>query len=122
MVRAAAAVKSDTCCFGRTAHRCGSVTSKSSCAESDGVRTSGEGRHLLRHTLCSHVAMRGAPARAIHALAGYLDLGTTQRDMHLSTTAIVHAIRLLEMSPPLTNLDERCGDIVETGGAGSVGG
>lgn len=42
------------------------------------------GVHTLRHTFCSHLAMRGAPARAIQELAGHEDLATTQRYMHLS--------------------------------------
>ena len=42
------------------------------------------GVHILRHTFCSHLAMRGAPARAIQELAGHQDLATTQRYMHLS--------------------------------------
>ncbi|MGC4081564.1 MAG: tyrosine-type recombinase/integrase [Vicinamibacterales bacterium] len=54
------------------------------------------GIHILRHTFCSHRAMRGAPARAIQELAGHQDLGTTQRYMHLSPAAINAAIRLLE--------------------------
>ena len=33
------------------------------------------GVHILRHTFCSHLAMRGAPARAIQELAGHQDLG-----------------------------------------------
>jgi len=37
------------------------------------------GLHILRHTFCSHLAMRGAPARAIQELAGHQDLATTQR-------------------------------------------
>jgi len=32
----------------------------------------------------SHLAMRGAPAKAIQELAGHQDLVTTQRYMHLS--------------------------------------
>lgn len=58
-----------------------------------GVR---KGVHILRHTFCSHLAMRGAPARAIQELAGHQDLGTTQRYMHLSPAALDAAIRLLE--------------------------
>ncbi len=54
------------------------------------------GVHILRHTFCSHLAMRGAPARAIQELAGHQDLGTTQRYMHLSPAALDAAIRLLE--------------------------
>jgi site-specific recombinase XerD len=42
------------------------------------------GIHILRHTFCSHLAMRGAPVRAIQELAGHADLSTTMRYMHLS--------------------------------------
>ena len=38
-----------------------------------------EGVHRLRHSFCSHLAMRGAPATAIQELAGHSDLVTTQR-------------------------------------------
>ena len=54
------------------------------------------GIHILRHTFCSHRAMRGAPARAIQELAGHQDLGTAQRYMHLSPAALGAAIRLVE--------------------------
>ena len=57
------------------------------------------GVHILRHTFCSHLAMRGAPARAIQELAGHQDLATTQRYMHLSPAAIEAAIRLLDNVP-----------------------
>lgn len=72
------------------------------------------GVHILRHTFCSHLAMRGAPVRAIQELAGHQDLGTTQRYMHLSPAAIEAAIRLLEASsdsPPFGR-----GEIVEAAG------
>jgi len=59
-----------------------------------------EGVHILRHTFCSHLAMRGAPARAIQELAGHQDLGTTQRYMHLSPAALDSAIRLLDQPAP----------------------
>jgi len=55
-----------------------------------------QGVHILRHTFCSHLAMRGAPARAIQELAGHADLSTTQRYMHLSPAALDAAIRLLD--------------------------
>jgi integrase len=64
------------------------------------------GIHILRHTFCSHLAMRGAAAKAIQELAGHADLRTTQRYMHLSPAALEGAIRLLESAR---------GDIVETG-------
>jgi site-specific recombinase XerC len=68
------------------------------------------GPHMLRHTFCSHLAMRGAPAQAIQELAGHQDLTTTQRYMHLSPAALDNAIRLLE-SP---GMPHSFGDIVET--------
>jgi site-specific recombinase XerD len=55
-----------------------------------------KGVHILRHTFCSHVSMRGAPARAIQELAGHADLTMTQRYMHLSPAALDAAIRLLD--------------------------
>jgi integrase len=54
-----------------------------------------EGPHILRHTFCSHLAMRGAPAKAIQELAGHSNLTTTYRYMHLSPAAREGAIRLL---------------------------
>jgi site-specific recombinase XerD len=68
------------------------------------------GVHRLRHTFCSHLAMRGAPARAIQELAGHSELSTTQRYMHLSPAAIEGAIRLLDQSKPAHGF----GDILET--------
>lgn len=40
--------------------------------------------------------MRGAPARAIQALAGHSELEMTQRYMHLSPPALDAAIQLLD--------------------------
>src|SRR5687768_15372040 len=71
------------------------------------------GVHILRHTFCSHLAMRGAPARAIQELAGHQDLATTQRYMHLSPAALDAAIRLLEMGT------ESRGGILEAAGKSS---
>lgn len=70
-----------------------------------------EGVHLLPHTFCSHLAMRGAPVRAIQKLAGHSDLAMTQRYMHLSPAALHDAIRLLD-GP---SLEKNRGDILETG-------
>jgi len=66
------------------------------------------GPHMLRHSFCSHLAMLGAPARAIQELAGHQDLITTQRYMHLSPAALGTAVQLLDFRR------ER-GDILETG-------
>ena len=68
------------------------------------------GVHILRHTFCSHLAMRGAPARAIQELAGHQDLSTTQRYMHLSPATLESAIRLLDRPQPGGGF----GDILET--------
>jgi integrase len=73
------------------------------------ARLTQRGVHVLRHTFCSHLAMRGAPARAIQELAGHADLRTTQRYMHLSPAALDAAIRLLE---PASNRPS-FGDILE---------
>jgi integrase len=65
--------------------------------------------HILRHTFCSRLAMRGAPAKAIQELAGHAHLSTTLRYMHLSPAARESAIKLLDgpASGPFR------GDIVE---------
>ena len=83
------------------------------------------GVHILRHTFCSHLAMRGAPARAIQELAGHADLTMTQRYMHLSPAALDSAIRLLEQpaGPARSGRDvadatsgpQDFGNMVETG-------
>jgi integrase len=77
-----------------------------------------DGVHILRHSFCSHLAMRGAPARAIQELAGHKDLSMTQRYMHLSPAALDAAIRLLEQpaGPPQGGRAvQSFGDGVETG-------
>jgi len=73
---------------------------------------SSTGVHILRHTFCSHLAMRGASVRAIQELAGHKDLSTTQAYMHLSPAALEDAIRLLDGSTPVRFR----GGIVETAG------
>jgi site-specific recombinase XerD len=76
-----------------------------------------QGVHILRHTFCSHLAMRGAPARAIQELAGHADLSTTQRYMHLTPAATEDAIRLLDARGSGVELMEKFGDILDTQGA-----
>jgi integrase len=68
------------------------------------------GVHVLRHTFCSHLAMRGAATRAIQELAGHQEIVTTQRYMHLSPAAIEGAIRLLDQHSAVQN----GADILET--------
>jgi integrase len=64
-----------------------------------GLKVTGGGLHILRHSFCSHLAMQGAPARAIQELAGHADLTTTMRYMHLSPSSRRDAIRLLDRRP-----------------------
>jgi integrase len=74
-----------------------------------------QGVHILRHTFCSHLAMKGALARAIQELAGHADLSTTQRYMHLSPAATEDAIRLLDgRQSGSVDLAEKFGDILDT--------
>src|SRR4051794_7824006 len=73
-----------------------------------------QGVHILRHTFCSHLAMKGAPARAIQELAGHADLSTTRRYMHLSPVATEDAIRLLDGRQSGLERSEKFGDILDT--------
>jgi len=65
--------------------------------------------HILRHTFCSRLAMRGATVKSIQELAGHQHLSTTQRYMHLSPAARESAIKLLDATA------EKVGDGLETG-------
>ena len=56
------------------------------------------GAHALRHTFCSHLAMRGAAPKAIQELAGHKSMKVTMRYMHLTQSALRDAIRLLDGS------------------------
>ena len=67
----------------------------------------------MRRTFCSHLAMKGAPVRAIQELAGHQDLKTTQRYMHLSPATLDAAIRLLYGDRP----HAARGEIVEAAGS-----
>jgi integrase len=53
------------------------------------------GVHILRHTFCSHLVMRGAAMRAVQELVGHQDMTMTQRYSHLSPGALGDTIRLL---------------------------
>jgi integrase len=61
------------------------------------------GCHVLRHTFCSHLAMRGAAPKAIQELAGHSTLTMTMRHMHLAATALREAIALLDFGQPVGN-------------------
>lgn len=52
--------------------------------------------HVLRHTFCSHLAMRGVPVKVIQELAGHADLQTTLRYMHLAQGSLETGIRALD--------------------------
>ena len=69
--------------------------------------------HCLRHTFCSHLAMRGAPVISIKELAGHANLKTTMKYMHLTPAALEGAIRLLELPAP-HGRDHDDGEIMET--------
>ena len=109
------AVSADTCCGSRVLMDQGRSLSEK--MVQNRVRWAArraslaqQGVHILRHTFCSHLSMRGAPVEAIQELAGHANLGTTQRYMHLSPAAIESAIKLLDQ--PVSDLVR--GDIGET--------
>lgn len=52
--------------------------------------------HILRHTFCSHLSMRGVPPAVIQKLAGHQSLTTTLRYMHLQAGETDRAIRMLD--------------------------
>jgi integrase len=59
------------------------------------------GSHVLRHTFCSHLAMRGAAPKAIQELVGHSTLSMTLRYMHLAPSALHEAIGLLNFGQPV---------------------
>jgi len=61
------------------------------------------GSHVLRHTFCSHLAMRGAAPKAVQELAGHSTLTMTLRYMHLAPSALREAIELLNFGPRMGN-------------------
>jgi site-specific recombinase XerD len=67
--------------------------------------------HKLKHTFCSHLAMRGAAPVTLKELAAHKHLATTMRYLHLTPGALEGAIRLLGRPARAPAV----GDIVETG-------
>lgn len=61
--------------------------------------------HQLRHTFCSHMALRGVPANVIMTLAGHHSLKVTMKYMHLAPNSAADAVRTFDQKP---------GDIRET--------
>jgi integrase len=57
------------------------------------------GWHTLRHTFCSHLAMRGAAPKAIQGLAGHQSIVVTEKYMHIVAGSLRSAIDLLEPTP-----------------------
>jgi integrase len=61
--------------------------------------------HMLRHTFCSHLAMRGAAPKAIQELVGHSTLTMTLRYMHLAPSALREAVALLDLGQQMGNED-----------------
>ena len=55
--------------------------------------------HILRHTFCTRLAMKGVPPVTIQKLAGHAHLGTTMRYMHVVKGA--EAAAIAELNAPL---------------------
>jgi hypothetical protein len=77
--------------------------------------------HKRRHTFCSHLAMRSAPAKAIQELAGHENLMTIFRYMHLSPSARKSAIGLLNAREDEPEEGGDFGEISETGPKSTLG-
>lgn len=57
------------------------------------------GWHVLRHTYASHLAMRGAPLKAIQELMGHATIEMTMRYSHLSPGVRRDVVRMLDALP-----------------------
>jgi len=66
--------------------------------ETAGIEGAKGNLHVLRHTFCSHLAIRGAAPVAIQKLAGHTSHKVTQRYLHLGVEERREAIRLLDAS------------------------
>jgi integrase len=55
------------------------------------------GWHVLRHTFASHLAMRGAPLKAVQELLGHATIQMTMRYAHLAPEVAREAVRLLDL-------------------------
>jgi site-specific recombinase XerD len=57
------------------------------------------GWHVLRHSLASHLAMRGAPLNGIQELLGHSTIQMTMRSAHRAPEVAREAVRLLDELP-----------------------
>jgi integrase len=58
------------------------------------------GWHVLRHTLASHLVMRGASLKAVQELLGHASIQTTMIYAHLAPRVTRDAVRLLDQRSP----------------------
>lgn len=54
------------------------------------------GWHTLHHTFASHLAMRGAPLKAVQELLGHATIQMTMRYAHLAPEVARDAVKLLD--------------------------
>ncbi len=74
-----------------TAHMTGTINRLTRKAKLDQ-----KGWHMLRHTFCTRLAMKGAPVTTIKELAGHANIATTMRYMHVVPGSTARAIALLD--------------------------
>jgi len=67
------------------------------------------GWHVLRHTFASHLAMRGAPLKAIQELLGHATIMMTMRYAHLSPEVARDAVCLLDGLQAVTKSCQKTG-------------
>lgn len=65
--------------------------------------------HVLRHTFCSRLAMKGTPLKVIQALADHANITTTERYMHSDQEMEQRAISALSPAKPSTPPPENSG-------------
>lgn len=63
--------------------------------------------HILRHSFCARLAMRGRSALEIKELAGHANLSTTMRYQHLSPKVLNNAVASLEQPLDLGEEQEK---------------